>query len=196
MLRVLLVRPGSTDLDDQRRIKGTLDVPLSLQGAVQVARAVEELAGVEIDAIYSAPAICCRQTATALADTRRVKVKRIDGLHNLDHGLWHGKLIDEVRQTQPKVYRQWQENPESVCPPDGESLPAARKRVAAALVKLIKKHKDGVIAVVASEPLASICRSVLSDSDLGDLWKAECDCGRWEVIDVESPRLSGHHSYG
>ncbi len=191
MLRILLIRPGSTDLDEQGRIKGILDIPLSLHGTEQVAKAVGELAGIEIAAIYSAPAICCWQTATALADQRRVKVKRIDGLHNLDHGLWHGKLIDEVRQTQPKVYRQWQDNPEMVCPPDGESLPDARKRVAAALVKLIKKHKDGVIAVIAPEPLASVCRSVLNESDLGDLWKAECDCGRWEVIDVESSRIGG-----
>lgn len=193
MLRVLLIRPGSTDLDEQGRIKGTLDIPLSQHGAEQVAKAVGELADLEIDAIYSAPAICCQQTATALAGDRRIKIKRIDGLHNLDHGLWHGKLIDEVRQTQPKVYKQWQDNPEVVCPPDGESLPEARKRVAAALVKLVKKHKDGVIAVVAPEPLASVCRNVLNESDLGDLWKAECDCGRWEVIDVESPRIGSQH---
>src|SRR5262245_38995032 len=129
MLRILLIRPGSTDLDEQGRIKGTLDVPLSQQGTAQVAKAVGELSGHSIDAIYSAPTTCCQQTATALAGDRRVKIKRIDGLHNLDHGLWHGKLIDEVRQTQPKVYRQWQENPELVCPPAGESLSAARKRV-------------------------------------------------------------------
>ena len=192
MLRVLLIRPGSTDLDEQGRIKGTLNVPLSPQGTEQVAKAVGELAGLEIDAIYSAPDACCQQTASALANARHVKVKRIDKLHNLDHGLWHGKRIDEVRLTQPKAYRQWQANPESVCPPSGESVTAARTRVAAALVKLIKKHKDGVIAVVASEPLASVCRSILNASDLGDLWKAECDCGRWEVIDVEPSRLGTH----
>jgi broad specificity phosphatase PhoE len=193
MLRILLIRPGSTDLDEQGRIKGTLDIPLSQQGTEQVAKAVGELANLQIDVIYSGPALCCQQTATALAGQRRVKIKRIDGLHNLDHGLWHGKLIDEVRQTQPKVYRQWQETPELVCPPDGESFSAARKRAAAALVKLVKKHKDGVIAVVAPEPLASVCRSVLNETDLGDLWKAECDCGRWEVIDIESSRLGGQH---
>ena len=193
MLRVLLIRPGSTDLDEQGRIKGTLDVPLSPQGAEQVAKAVDELSNVEISAIYSSPAICCHQTATALAHQRRIKVKRVDGLHNLDHGLWHGKLIEEVRQNQPKVYRQWQENPEALCPPDGESLLEARRRVAAALVKLVKKHKDGVIAVVAPEPLASVCRSVLSASELGDLWKAECDCGRWEAIDLESSQIGAQH---
>jgi probable phosphoglycerate mutase len=193
MLRVLLIRPGSTDLDDQGRIKGRLDIPLSQQGEEQVAKAVGELSEVEISAIYSAPTTSCRQTANAFAGARRVKVKNVDGLHNLDLGLWQGKRIDEVRQTQPRVYRQWQENPDCVCPPAGESLPDARKRVLAALVKLVKKHKDGVIAVVAPEPLASVCRSVLSESELGDLWKAECDCGRWEAIDVESARFGNGH---
>jgi len=193
MLKVLLVRPGSTDLDEQGRIKGTLDIPLSQHGAEQVAKAVGEVAGLTLDAIYSAPAQCCQQTATALADPRGLKIKRIGALHNLNHGLWHGKLIDEVRQTQPKVYRQWQDHPETVCPPEGESVADARQRVHAALVKLVRKHKDGTIAVVAPEPLASLCRSVLSTTELGDLWKAECDCGRWEVIDVEPARFGHKH---
>jgi len=29
MLKIVLIRPGSTDLNEQGRIKGTLDVPLS-----------------------------------------------------------------------------------------------------------------------------------------------------------------------
>ena len=193
MVKILLIRPGSTDFDEQGRIKGTLDIPLSAHGAEQVARTVGDLMGVTIGAIYTAPAICCEQTASALAASRQMRVKRIDGLHNLDHGLWHGKLIQEVRETQPRVYRQWQENAENMCPPEGESLASARGRVSAALVKLLKKHKDGVIALVAPEPLASVCRSVLSACQLGDLWKAERDCGRWEVIDVEPTRLGHDH---
>lgn len=191
MVRVLLVRPGATEFDLEGRMKGSLDIPLSTEGARQVSQVAADLLGEPITAIYASPARCCQQTAEALAENRDVRVKYLVTLQNVDHGLWHGKLIDEVRQTQPRVYREGQENPESVCPPAGEPFPAARKRVAAALVKVLKKHKDGVIAVVVPEPLASVCRTVLDASDLGDLWKAECDCGRWEVYDVESSRLSG-----
>ena len=191
MLQVLLIRPGATEFDLQGRMKGSLDIPLSREGAEQVSRVVADLGKMEIGAIYSSPSQCCQQTAEALAEPRTLRVKCLENLQNVDHGLWHGKLIEEVRHTQPRVYRQGQENPEAVCPPDGESLPEARKRVAAALVKVLKKHKDGVIAVVVPEPLASVCRTVLNSSEFGDLWKAECDCGRWEVYDVESSRLSG-----
>jgi len=157
MLTVVLIRPGSTDFDEQGRIKGTLDVSLNENGAQQVARTVDELSGLAIAAIYSAPCRCCQQTAAALAGQRGLKVNCLKRLHNLDRGLWQGMLIEEVKQKQPRVYRQWQEHPETVCPPKGESL----------------------------VPLASLMGGHLRQSELGDLWKAECDCGRWEEIHVE-----------
>ena len=40
----------------------------------------------------------------------------------MNHGLWQGMIIDEVKRKQPKVYKQWQEHPENVCPPEGEML--------------------------------------------------------------------------
>lgn len=188
MIRFVLVRPGSTEFDDQGRIKGTLDMPLSTNGAGQVARAVTELNGMAFDCIYTAPCQSAQQTATAIAAGREAKIKVLDKLENIDHGLWHGKLIEEFRQKQPKLYRQGQDNPESLCPPGGESLSSAKERVASLIAKLIKKHRHGVVALVAPEPLASMVRSVLEQNDLGDLWKSECDSGNWELIDVETEK--------
>ena len=187
MLRIFLIRPGSTDFDEQGRIKGTLDIPLSDQGKQQVAQTVEALTGMPIEIVYAAPCQSALQTAEMVANRLDVKVKRLDTLHNLDHGLWHGKLIEEVKQRQPKVYRMWQEQPETVCPPEGETLAAARLRVQKALKRLLRKHKRGAIGIVVSEPLASIVRCCLRPCDLGDLWKSECDFGGWENIDIDSP---------
>src|SRR5690606_28350015 len=91
MLRMVLVRPGATDFDEQGRIKGTLDIPLSAQGTDEVAQTVNELADVPLEVVYSAPCQCAEQTAAALASSHRTKVKTLEELHNLDHGLWHGK---------------------------------------------------------------------------------------------------------
>ncbi len=186
MLKIILIRPGSTDLDEQGRITGTLDVPLNECGTNQVARTVDELADHEIQAIYTSPCKSCLQTANALGKELHLKGKPVNDLKNLNHGLWHGKTIDEVKQKQPKVYRQWQEHPETVCPPEGESLTSAKMRGRAVLAKLAKKHKDGVIAVVVSEPFASLFRSLLDHGELGDLWKAECQCGGWKQYEVEA----------
>jgi len=185
---MVLIRPGSTDFDEQGRIKGTLDIPLNEAGRQQAARAAFELGSVNLSILYTGPCQSARETAEILAHSLNVKVKCLDTLRNLDHGLWHGKLIDEVKQKQPKVYRLWQDSPEAVCPPDGETVTAARQRAGEVLAKLLKKHKQGVIGVVVSEPMASILRSVLEQGELRDFWKAECDFGSWEFIDVKEHR--------
>jgi broad specificity phosphatase PhoE len=185
-LRIVLIRPGSTDFDEQGRIKGTLDIPLNENGTHQVARVADELEDSAIEVVYSAPCQSAMQTAETLSDSLDVKLKRLDTFRNLDHGLWHGKRIEEVRQTQPKVYRLWQDRPETVCPPQGETVESARQRVGKTLQKLLRKHRSGVIALVTPEPLASIVRSLLDRSELGDLWQSECDYGVWECIDLQS----------
>jgi probable phosphoglycerate mutase len=185
MRRIVLIRPGSTDYDEQGRIKGTLDVPLSKNGTHQAERTAFELNSLPLEVVYSAPCQPALETAHTVAQGSGAKVKRVERLHNLDQGLWQGKLIAEVRQTQPRVYRQYQERPETVCPPQGEMLGDAQQRVDAALTKILKKHRTGVIAIVAPEPLASLVRRFLTKGELGDLWQAECETGQWEVFEVK-----------
>lgn len=187
MLRIFLIRPGSTEFDEQGRIKGTLNIPLSAKGADQAAQALSELQAAAIEVLYTSPAQSAVQTAERLAAGWNVKYKVLENLQNLDRGLWHGKLIDEVKQRQPKVYRLWQEHPEAVCPPEGETLASAQERIRSTMKRLLKKHRQGVIGLVIPDPLASILRSCIAHSELGDLWKAECDFGHWELLDVPVP---------
>ncbi|MCU0960265.1 MAG: histidine phosphatase family protein [Pirellulaceae bacterium] len=192
MVRIVLVQPGATDLDDQGRIKGSLDIPLSVTGAEQVARTVRELAAAPIEAIYAAKCQSALQTAEALARDRGLKVKVVAQLQNLNHGLWHGKLIDEVRQTQPRTYRHCREFPELVCPPEGESVQAARERARRAVTKLLKRHRAGTIALVVPEPMASVVRGLLqADEPLDDLWQAETDTADWKMLEMHPP---GHRA--
>ncbi|MEM6799332.1 MAG: histidine phosphatase family protein, partial [Planctomycetota bacterium] len=158
MQRILLVRPGATEYDRQGRIQGTIDMPLCDDGRQQVEASVDAIAAEAPVAIYSSPCQAAVETAAAIAGERKLKPKTLDKLKNLDHGLWQGMLIDDVRSKQPKVFRQWQEQPETVCPPEGETVMAAMQRVAGVLKKLLKKHKDETIALVTPEPLASVVR--------------------------------------
>ncbi len=190
MMRIVLVRPGATDFDDQGRIKGTLDIPLNQHGQEQIAATASETATLVIDAIYSSMCQAALDTAAAIAARRQLKVKPLEQLRNLDHGLWQGRLIEEVRQTQPKVYRQWQEHPQTICPPAGETLSSAQQRLHEVLSKLARRHRGGVIALVVPEPLASLVECYVQQKVVGDIWKAECDCGRWQVVDLEPEKVA------
>jgi phosphoserine phosphatase len=185
MVRVLLIRPGATEYDQQGRVQGTLDVPLCEDGRQEVEKMVEELRGQPVTALYVSPCQSAAQTAEALGAALNLKVKKVDKLQNVDQGLWQGLLVDDVKAKQPRVYRQWQEQPETVCPPQGETLGLARQRVQAALAKLLKKHKaDGLLAIVSPEPLASVIRNVLGQGEWGDLWHCANSKARWQLIDV------------
>jgi phosphoserine phosphatase len=190
MVQMLLVRAGSTDFDEQGRIKGTLDIPLNEVGEGQVSQLIAELRSSPITHVYASPCRSAQQTAVALAADHKLRLKTLDDLQNLDHGLWHGKLVDEVRHSQPKVFRQLQDHPETVCPPAGEPIGAAFERIRTLVAKLVRKHRSGVIAVVVPEPLASIVRCTLSRCEPGDLWKAECECGGWQLIEVPPEKVA------
>ena len=138
-LRVLLIRPGMTDLDEQGRITGNLDIPLSDRGETQAEKMAGELADIKLDVIVSGPSLAAQQTAVYLAKDRPAKVRVEAGLVNLNHGLWQGMKIEELQENQPRVYRSWIESPDSICPPGGEqpgeTVPRVTKR---AIRKILK----------------------------------------------------------
>ena len=191
MLRIALIRPGSTDFDRQGRITGTLDIPLDEEGHEQAARVAEALSDVVVEAVYCSACEAARQTAAAVAKIHRLKPKTIEKLRNLDQGLWQGMLVEDVKRKHPKVFRQWRERPESVCPPEGEMLSDALARIEPVMAKLLKKHKAGLIVLVVPKPLATLLQCHLDDAELADLWKAEQPCGSWTMIDVPSPVAAG-----
>lgn len=185
MVHVVLVRPGATELDEQKRIKGSLDMPLCSHGQQQARETAAALAGVAFDAIFCAPCESAQETARQLANQsqfKKAKVKVVEGLRNVDHGLWHGKLIADVRRQLPRVYREGQDAPKNLCPPEGESIQHAWERAGAAIDKIVRKHRNATIALVIADPLASIVRSQLSGQELRDLWDAETDGGTWEWV--------------
>jgi len=186
MLNIVLIRPGSTDYDLQQRVQGSLDIPLNKQGATEAAQAAEQLRGKRMEVVYAPPSQPALETAEIVAKTLGIKRKKLERLNNLNQGLWQGMLVRDVRHKQPKVYRQWQDQPENVCPPEGEMLGEADERVHAAVVKLLKRHKEGAIGLVMPEPLFSLAHRFLSHRKLGDLWNAPNGHGQFEVLEVDA----------
>jgi broad specificity phosphatase PhoE len=185
MLHLVLIRPGSTNYDVQERIQGSLDIPLDERGLAEVAEAVTLLGGQGLEIVYTPVSLPSLETAKILVKALGIKIKKLDRLQNLHMGLWEGMLIDDIRRKQPKAYRQWQEQPEIVCPPEGEMLGEADDRVRAAMAKIFKRHKEGAVGLVLPEPLLSLARRFLTRGALGDLWKMGNGHGRFEAFDVD-----------
>lgn len=155
-----IIRPGQTEYDEQDRIQGALDLPLSAFGETQFDEILEQLRDHELEQIYTSPTEPCLSTARKIGEALAVPVKELEGLENVDHGLWQGLCIDEIRRKQPKVFKQWHEMPASICPPEGETCDDALARARKSLKKPLKRR--GSFAVVSVEPMASLIESIVS----------------------------------
>lgn len=168
---LITIRSAATDYELQGRVRGSLDVPPCAAGLAEVTALADRLSDAPPEAIYTSPTACGIESGRIISNRCGVTPKRIDLLTNLDFGLWQGKLVSEIRRLQPRLYRQWQDDPWSVAPPEGELLEEASSRVEDALEKLFKRHPTGRIAVVVPAPLDAIVRWLVSGFALGDLWQ-------------------------
>ncbi|GAB4130761.1 histidine phosphatase family protein [Thermopirellula anaerolimosa] len=183
---VVLIRPGASRYETEGRIRGTLDIPLDQNGLEETARLIRELEAAELrlEALYHGPCRPAIETAEAVGRALGVPVRRVPNLRNLNYGLWQGMLIEEIRTRQPKIYRQWQELPECVCPPEGETIAEAEERLTRELQKILRRHRGETVGLVVAEPIAAVIKRILTQCPLGDLWKAESGHGRMECIRV------------
>ncbi|MBX6312928.1 MAG: histidine phosphatase family protein [Isosphaeraceae bacterium] len=156
MTQVVLIRPGATVYDEQNRVQGILDIPLSDRGLAEAAALAERLVGVELSALYCGPGESVLRTAEIVGRTLGLRPKRIDDLRNLDQGLWQGLQLEEIKRRNFKVFRQWLDDPLTVCPPQGEAVADALGRIRAALRPLIRRHRGEIIGLVAGEPIAQL----------------------------------------
>lgn len=180
--RVVLIRAGSTEFDDQGRILGSLDLPLSEKGRAEAQALAEQLDSLGIETVISASTQASCETATAIAERNKLKAKVEPKFTNLDCGLWHGRGIEELRETQPSLFKQWKESPETVCPPEGETVSEVKSRIEAVVKRILRKHKKGVLAIVAPEPLLGIIHQEIQTPVDGEAI-TQIKCGHWKVIE-------------
>lgn len=190
MLAIALIRAGRTDFDQQGRIQGTLDLPLCDLGREEIEQLAGQIAHGTLDAVYAARSLSAWETAVLLAGRCGVRAKPLNKLTNANLGLWQGMCLDDVRLKHPKVFRQLQEEPETVCPPQGEMLSAVQRRAADAVRWLRRKHRRGAVALVAPAPLAAVLHGEISGQPVRDLWSMSAGIGAYEWFELAGPRLS------
>jgi broad specificity phosphatase PhoE len=160
MAQALVIRSGTTLYDEQNRVQGILDVPLSERGRAEAVRLAESLNAMleatPLSALYCGPGESVVRTAEIVGKALGLRPRRIDDLRNLDQGLWQGLQLEEIRRRNTKLFRQWIEDPLTICPPQGETVEDAMGRVKQALRPLFRRHQDESLGLVVGEPLARL----------------------------------------
>ena len=146
MTRLILVRHGPT-ADTGKRLTGRLPgVALTPAGHRAAAALARSLGEVPLVAVYTSPALRCRETAALLAEPHGLRPRVYPRLADTDYGSWSGRSLAVVRRT--TLWRLVEATPSRVRFPDGEALTEVQARAIAACEALTARHPDATLAVV------------------------------------------------
>jgi len=151
---VVLVRHGQTSWNRVERFRGHADIPLDDVGMAQAAATGKYIARFwHPVAIYAGPLSRTINTAEAIAGQAGVPVTKEPGLIDVDCGEWQGLTLNEVCQRWSAQAQEWQEAPEKLRFPGGETLEEACLRASTTLQALVARHPDETIIMVSHAAL-------------------------------------------
>ncbi len=146
--RLLLVRHGQSTWNDQGRIQGQLDPPLSDLGREQARRLAERLVGRRFAGFYCSDLSRTRQTADAIAAVIEMEPVPMTELREVQLGEWEGMTAAEIAADYPEQWERWRDDPSWDVVPGGEGAAAFERRVLYAVDTLLERHAHEDVLVV------------------------------------------------
>ena len=130
---IFLLRHGLTDWNAAHRCQGTTDIPLNAEGIAQAQTLAARCASLSIERVYHSPLIRAAKTAEFVADACHAPLIPCDDLREVCLGVFQGLTREQSQAAYPAEATAYFSDPESVIPPNGESVPAVQRRAFAAL---------------------------------------------------------------
>jgi len=181
---ILLANAGVTAWDEEGRLQGRRSVPLSARGREDMEQLAEELLGMPLRVVYTGRSRHCLESARILAQGKRLPVRSLRSLCEVDQGLWEGLRLQELERQFSRAYRAWLRDPEAVRPPQGETITQAYERVRDALARLTRRHRDQLIAIVAPRLVGALIQCCLRGLGPGAVWQIYREDTAWEIFAV------------
>jgi broad specificity phosphatase PhoE len=163
--RVFMVRHGATTLSAEDRFAGATDVPLSDEGREQTRRLAERLRREPIAAVFASPMGRTMETARILAEPHGLAVQQRDGFREISHGHWEQMTRREVEERFPEEAAEWEKDPYTFAPKDGESGLAVTARALPTLIQLVRDFPGENFLVVSHKGAIRLLLSSLLGFD-------------------------------
>ncbi|HID86792.1 MAG TPA: histidine phosphatase family protein [Anaerolineae bacterium] len=147
-MELVLIRHGESTWNDEGRIQGWTDCPLSDRGRRQAEKLAERLAGLSIAALYTSSLKRALETAHIVARTLDLPPMVDERLREYGVGDLEGLTIEEVKERYPTIYHGWQETTRWIPLPGEEGRAVFAQRVGAAMADIVASHPKETVAVV------------------------------------------------
>lgn len=203
MIRIILIRHGETKWNIEGRYQGQEDTELSERGLAQGHMVAEGLRQTPIDVCIASPLQRSYMTGKFCADLHGLPIATDKRLLEINHGVWEGRLADEIRQAYPAEFDQWHRTPQVVTMPGGgESLEDVRRRARAAFDEYAEKYDGKTVLVAAHDAVNKAIICDLLGLDMSHFWQIkqdntcinvlECQDGVWRLVLLNSTNHMGY----
>ena len=174
MPRYCLILAAATEWDEEDRIRGDLDVPVSTGGRAELESRLREVARYKFRQCWAGTDQPADETAARVADVTHCRLRHHPGLREVRLGVWQGLLRSDVRRKHRRVYAEWLEDPARSVPAGGESLSQVADRVRVALHDIARRTRaDELVALVLSPTVAAVVACLVEERPLATLWQVQ-----------------------
>ena len=187
-----VIRHAESEWNPIGRYQGLLNPNLSERGEKQAKILAESLKGKGIKVVYTSPLLRTKRTAEMIAITLNVPLIEDKRIIEIDHGIWSGKLVKEVKKEFPEMFETWLKEPWKVNFPEGENLMEVYKRVKDFVEDIKRKHKSETVAVVShTVPIRALYCAALN-LPIEYFWSFGCDNASYSILKFEEDRTTLH----
>ena len=184
--RIFLIRHGETNWNKEGRFQGQIDIPLNENGKIQAKKVSKYLKEINFNKAFSSSMKRPYETAEIILQKRSgLKITKIDELIEISHGLWEGKLENEIKEKWPELLNNWHNKPEEVVMPEGESIKEVSERSIKAWdnISLIQSDNDLTLLVAHDAVNKTLICNILG-IDYSNIWMIKQGNGGITVIDI------------
>ena len=168
---IYIVRHGQTEWNLLGKTQGHGNSDLTPKGIEQAELLADSMTKYPIDYIYSSDLGRAYQTAEIIRNKLNIEVEKTEALREMNFGTWEGRIIKDIIEEDPELYKMWRNEPHIAKIPQGETLSQIKERTDAFIKEINEKYDGKHIVLVTHSLCARIMLLSFLDSDVKNIYR-------------------------
>ena len=168
---IYIVRHGQTEWNLLGKTHGHGNSDLTPKGIEQAELLADSMTKYPIDYIYSSDLGRAYQTAEIIGNKLNIEVEKTEALREMNFGTWEGRIIKDIIEEDPELYKMWRNEPHLAKIPQGETLSQIKERTDAFIKEINEKYDGKHIVLVTHSLCARIMLLSFLDSDVKNIYR-------------------------
>ena len=168
---IYIVRHGQTEWNLLGKTQGHGNSDLTPKGIEQAELLADSMTKYPIEYIYSSDLGRAYQTAEIIGNKLNIEVEKTEALREMNFGTWEGRIIKDIIEEDPELYKMWRNEPHLAKIPQGETLSQIKERTDAFIKEINEKYDGKHIVLVTHSLCARIMLLSFLDSDVKNIYR-------------------------